>query len=142
MTDRVGAVLVLREDGAALLQLRDDKPGLRNAGLWVPPGGHVDEGETMIECARRELREETDYDAPGLNYLLEADDTVDGWPPYLLVFFWCMYDGRQPVVCREGQALKFVKRSAAEEHLVPSLVITAWDAALAAAGAVNKLISK
>lgn len=29
-----------------------------NAGLWLPPGGHVEPGEHPAECARREVREE------------------------------------------------------------------------------------
>ena len=36
--DRVSTVFLLREDGSALLQLRDVKPGLRHSGMWVPPG--------------------------------------------------------------------------------------------------------
>ncbi len=31
-------------------------------GLWNNPGGHKDEGETMAECARREVKEETGFD--------------------------------------------------------------------------------
>lgn len=29
-----------------------------NAGLWLPPGGHVEPGEHPVEAARREAREE------------------------------------------------------------------------------------
>jgi hypothetical protein len=32
MSAPVAAVVLLRQDGAALFQLRDDKPGLRHAG--------------------------------------------------------------------------------------------------------------
>lgn len=135
MTDRVAAIIVLRRDGAALLQHRDDKPGLRHAGMWVPPGGHAESGESMLDCARRELREETEYDATDLRFLLSLDDTVEGWPPYQLTFFWCWYDGIQSVACHEGQALAFVERAAAENYPIPTYLINAWDAALAAAGA-------
>ena len=48
-------------DGAALLQHRDDKPELRRAGMWVPPGGGLDPGEPAEAGARREIREETGY---------------------------------------------------------------------------------
>ena len=51
--ERVSAVILLRDDGAALMQHRDDKPGLRNAGMWVPPGGHRDPGEEAVACAGR-----------------------------------------------------------------------------------------
>lgn len=126
--------MVLRRDGAALLQHRDDKPGLRNAGMWVPPGGHAEVGESMLDCARRELREETDYDAADLQHLLSFDDTVEGWPEYRLSIFWCWYDGIQPVACHEGQALAFVERSLAANYPIPTYLLNAWDAALVAAG--------
>ena len=61
LIDRVGAVFLLRKDGAALLQLRDEKPGLRHAGKWVPPGGHAEDWEKIEDCASREFYEETNY---------------------------------------------------------------------------------
>lgn len=134
LTDQVGAVFLLRRDGAALLQHRDDKPGLQNAGKWVPPGGHADSGELMLECARRELFEETGYRAAELQFLMALEDVVGNWPAYQLTIFWGWYDGRQPLVCREGQALEFVPRSTAAGYPIPANLLAAWDAALAAAG--------
>src|SRR5439155_24976223 len=43
----VGGVVLLRDDNAALLQLRDNKPGLNAAGLWVFPGGHCEPDESL-----------------------------------------------------------------------------------------------
>jgi len=34
----------------------------KKLGLWLAPGGHIDEGETPDEAARRELKEETGLD--------------------------------------------------------------------------------
>lgn len=136
MLGDVAAVILLRRDGAALLQHRDDKPGLRNAGLWVPPGGHAEVGESMLDCARRELREETDYDAADLRFLLSFDDAVKGWPEYRLTVFWCWYDGIQPVSCHEGQALTFVNRSKAAKYPIPPYLLDVWDAALAASTSI------
>lgn len=31
----------------------------KKLGLWLPPGGHIDEGETPDQAALRELKEET-----------------------------------------------------------------------------------
>ena len=129
----VAAVFLLRDDGAALLQHRDNKPGLRDAGKWVPPGGHLDPGETLEECARRELREETDYIAQDLHCLssfLNGQNTH--WPPYILTIFWTRYDGVQPVHCREGQALQFIRRAEADHYDIPTYLVSEWDAANAA----------
>jgi len=51
----VAAVFGLRDDGAHCAAPRR-QAGLRDAGKWVPPGGHLDDGDPA-ECARRELRE-------------------------------------------------------------------------------------
>src|SRR5207244_7304545 len=58
----VAGVVLLRDDNSALLQLRDNKPGLNAAGLWVFPGGHCEPGESIEAGARREFREETGYE--------------------------------------------------------------------------------
>ncbi|MBU1858293.1 MAG: NUDIX domain-containing protein [Verrucomicrobia bacterium] len=130
MTERVGAVILLRDDGAALLQLRDCKEGLRHAGMWVPPGGHAEPGEAIETCARREFLEETDYNCSDLQWLIDLEDCVDKWPPYQLTVFWTCYDGVQKIRCKEGQALEFVRREDACFYDIPSYLINIWDMAL------------
>lgn len=54
---RVGvAVILRRHDGAILMGLRK---GSHGAGTWSLPGGHLEMGESVAECAWREVREET-----------------------------------------------------------------------------------
>jgi protein-S-isoprenylcysteine O-methyltransferase Ste14/ADP-ribose pyrophosphatase YjhB (NUDIX family) len=48
-------VYALRDD-QVLLVCRDTEP---NRGLWVAPGGKLEQGESPDECAVREMREET-----------------------------------------------------------------------------------
>ena len=133
MSEWVGAVILLRHDGAALFQLRDRKAGLRHAGMWVPPGGHAEPNESVEICAKRELLEETDYDCGDLRWLTELDDHVEGWPRYRLTVFWAIYDGVQSICCREGQALKFIRREEADAYDIPPYLIHIWDIALEAA---------
>ena len=126
-------VLLREPDGAALLQHRDDKPGLPHANLWVPPGGHCHDNESWQSCAEREFQEETDYRCRNLRYLIELDvDDVPDSPPFRLAVYWDVYDGQRPVVCREGQALRFIDRSQAHDLAVPAFLIDVWDRALSA----------
>jgi len=131
MKVRVTGVVLLRDDGAALLQHRDDKPGLRHAGMWVMPGGHCDPGEALDACARREFLEETAYECNDLQRLFSFDDEEN--PDCRCTVFWARYDGRQPVRCLEGQALKFVPREEAPSYLIPPYMLDLWDMAIAAA---------
>ena len=138
MVSRVAAIWVLRRDGAALLQHRDDKPGLRHAGLWVPPGGHAESGESMFDCARRELREETEYDASDLRFLMSLDRSYEDGAAYRVTIFWCWYDEVQSIVCHEGQALAFIQRSAAPNYPMPLHMLQMWDLAIAASNEIQE----
>lgn len=132
---RIGGVVLLRADGAALLQHRDDKPGLSAAGLWVFPGGHCEPEETCQACARREFREETGYDCSALKPLIEFDYlSPDTGREFRLSFWWAAYDGASPLHCYEGQEVRFVLRAEAGQHPMPDYLPGVWDLALAAQG--------
>lgn len=53
---RVAVGILVIRDGLILLGKRKGSLG---AGTWSAPGGRMEFGETIQECARRELREET-----------------------------------------------------------------------------------
>ena len=53
---KVGVGVIIRRSGQVLLGLRK---GTHGAGTWQFPGGHLQYGESVEECARRELLEET-----------------------------------------------------------------------------------
>lgn len=55
---RAAGVLCVAPSGHVLLVHRTDGQG------WAFPGGHIEDGESAEDAARRELKEETDYDAP------------------------------------------------------------------------------
>jgi len=54
----------LRQGSRWLLLYRNKKKEDPNAGYWIAPGGHVEEGESPLDCVRREFREETGLHLP------------------------------------------------------------------------------
>jgi 8-oxo-dGTP diphosphatase len=55
-TPQVGVGVIIVRDGKVLLGLRR---GSHGAGAWALPGGHLEWGESVESCARREVKEET-----------------------------------------------------------------------------------
>lgn len=53
---RVGVGVFVMRDRKLLLGLRT---GAHGSGTWALPGGHLEFGESVEECARREVLEET-----------------------------------------------------------------------------------
>ena len=61
---------------AALLLTRRSSKLRNHPGQWAFPGGRLDEGETLIEAALREMREEVFVDVPEAAVLGVLDDFV------------------------------------------------------------------
>lgn len=73
---------VIERGGRYLVGRRPDAK--RHGGLWEFPGGKVDEGESWIEAAHRELGEELGMEALSLGDLLLA--VTDEGSPHTILF--------------------------------------------------------
>ena len=51
--------MLLVDDGDRMLLFQDSDPGLPGRHWWITPGGGVEEDESDLDGAVRELREET-----------------------------------------------------------------------------------
>ncbi len=123
------AALLATPDGRYLMQLRDDKPGLRLAGHWALFGGAVEPGETEEQALRRELREELDYEAGEVRWFTRSLHVLPrGQARILLLDFFAVPIAPEAVdrmVLREGADMRLfrVEALALEPRVAP------WDLA-------------
>jgi 8-oxo-dGTP pyrophosphatase MutT (NUDIX family) len=119
-------ILLIREDGALLLQLRDNKKNIKHPNVWGSPGGHVNKNETYAQCANRELFEETGYIAKNLKYLMTINETLKNKKSKVKLF-WENYDSKQKINCYEGQKIKFIKKKDIDKYKIIKVIIFAWE---------------
>jgi ADP-ribose pyrophosphatase len=102
-----GARIIAANLGAILLT-KEYRHELQDVD-WRLPGGKVDEGETPEVAARRELREETGYDAGSLKALWST--TPDSTVRYRRHFFLATDLAEGPTAHEAGETI--------ENHWVP-----------------------
>ena len=68
---RIGVGVIIRKDGKYLLGKRRNAHG---DGSWSFAGGHLEFGETVEECARRETAEETGIELGEVRFAGYTDD--------------------------------------------------------------------
>ncbi len=105
----VGEIIVKHTDGSYLLMQRDRRKHF--GGMWeATAGGSALRGETPIECAARELREETGIVS---DHLVEIGRVKNYEKNTLYVEFLCVTDCKKDsVTLQEGEtiAYKWVSR--------------------------------
>ncbi|KAI1827207.1 nudix domain-containing protein [Xylaria intraflava] len=89
ITPRVGIATIIRnEKGQVILGKRK---GSHGAGTWAFPGGHLEMGESIFNCAERETVEETALRVKGVKVLGVTNDVFDAASKhYITVFVLCV----------------------------------------------------
>ena len=108
--------------------VRDGKTLLlyhRKMKMWLPPGGHIDEGETPDQAVRREIREETglevdilsprrkpDHREPGVEYLhipnhIQLED-IPGHPQHIDLIYFCRAKDGEASVSEEHDGMRWL----------------------------------
>lgn len=80
---RVGVAVVVRKEGKVLLGKRK---GSHGSDHWATPGGHLEFGETIEQCACRELLEETGIVALSTQRGPYTSDVMDDTKHYITLF--------------------------------------------------------
>ena len=82
-TIKVGCEVFLIENNTVLLGKRKNCYG---DGMWGLPGGHLEYGESVLECAKRELKEELGIEGIELK-LISIIENIDERGHYVHISF-------------------------------------------------------
>jgi 8-oxo-dGTP diphosphatase len=103
-------ILFVDERRRVLLFLRDQKTSIPYPNMWDIPGGHVEEGETPLECIVREIKEEMDLDLEGFQLFC-----VTEFPDRTEYTFWKQANlDIDSIQLQEGQRLKWFTENEAK----------------------------
>lgn len=93
---RVGVGVIITKDQQVLLLRRKHVHG---AGTWSTPGGHLDFGESLEECAIREVREETGLDIGAVRFRAITNDVfVAEGRHYITIWMEGRWSAGDPIV--------------------------------------------
>ncbi|MBT3721402.1 NUDIX hydrolase [archaeon] len=76
-------VLIVKNNKVLLIK----RAGHPLKGYWAFPGGYLDWDETLEECARREVKEETGYDCEVEFFTISSDPKRDDNRQNVTIFF-------------------------------------------------------
>lgn len=115
MPEQGVAVIITNHAGSFLLHLRDEKaPSMANE--WCLVGGKVEEGESTVEAARREVLEETGLVVTDITFFASFVKNDSGND--ISVFTAVTVTRDQTMVLGEGKELRFFPKADALALLV------------------------
>jgi len=103
---RVGVgVIVLNNSGQILL---GERIGSHGANTWCSPGGHLEFGESVEECARRETLEECGLELKNIRLGPYTNDYfMDENKHYVTAFVIAESAGGAPQICEPEKCLQW-----------------------------------
>ena len=93
----------IERDGKILMMFRNKKPNDPNEGKWIGVGGKVEPGETVEQCARREILEETGLTVRELTAWGDVWFRSDVWEDEVMHLFAASGAEGELSECDEGE---------------------------------------
>lgn len=81
---QIGVGVLIIKNGCVLLGKRK---GAHGAGTWSAPGGHLEFGESIENCARREVLEETGLNLQNIQYGPFTNDVFESEQKHYVTVF-------------------------------------------------------
>lgn len=122
---RIGVACIVQREGLVLLGQRK---GAHAMGFWGFPGGHLEFGESVEDCARRELLEETRLKSLSLRLGPWVENLMeDGQKHYITIFVFIDAFEGEPILCEPDkcESWQWFRSNALPDPLfcpIPSLI--------------------
>lgn len=100
----LGAAAIVKDDKILLLQ---QTPEGDQANLWGPPAGHGEKGETLVQTAVRETKEESGLDVKILG-LVQAGFAEYQGLNYILAVYKAEIKGSDQIKLQKEEAANYV----------------------------------
>lgn len=82
--------------GNVLMMLRKSS---HEPGTWCPPGGHLEMGESFLECCKREVKEEVGLDIEDVEFLGAVNNIFSLEKHYVNIDFLAKGVSGAPKIC-------------------------------------------
>ncbi|MEL4897001.1 8-oxo-dGTP diphosphatase MutT [Crocosphaera sp. Alani8] len=112
---KIGVAVIYNDAGLILIDRRLDKGSL--GGLWEFPGGKIEQGETVEDCIKREIKEEIDIEIEVGENLVNLNHDYTDFKVTLYVHICRYLTGEpKPIECQE---IRWVRLEEIEQFSFP-----------------------
>ena len=101
--DEFTTLVYIAKDDCFLMLHRVKKSQDVNEGKWIGVGGHVEKGETPVQCMKREVKEETGLTVKRYRYIGKIDFINDLYHPERMYLYRVDSFEGELVDCDEGE---------------------------------------